>query len=351
MAHDRRPTSADVAARAGVSRTTVSLVLNNRGASIPEATRQRVLEAARELDYHPDHAARGLARGRSHTLALVVLRSADQVATDAFLPEVLRGLTAASRPAGYRVLVEPIDPGTAPYGELVRSGRAEGLIISGPMLHDGELARLVRDRYPVVIQGELRDLRIPSVDVDNRAGASEAVRHLIDLGHRRIACITNAPLEYAAAATRLGGYWDALADAGLPRDEALTAEGAFDAASGRRAMAEVLGRQRPDAVFAASDVVAVGALGALREAGLRVPDDISLVGFDDIPLAGHIDPPLTTVRVPALEIGRAAGAVMLDRLAGRTVPERTVLPTELVVRTSTARRSGARSPASASDTG
>jgi LacI family transcriptional regulator len=330
-----RVTSADVATRAGVSRTTVSLVLNERGDSIPETTRRRVQDAARTLGYHPHHSARGLAGGRSQTLALVLRQSAEQVAGDALLAETLRGLAVAARLASHRVLVEPLTPGEATYGELVRSGRADGLVVSGPLFDDPELADLVAEGFPIVIQGHVPGSLAPSVDVDNTASSRLAVDHLLELGHRRIACITNAPLAYTAAADRLAGYREALAVAGQPAPADLVEEGAYDASSGHRAMGRILERITPEAVFAASDVIALGAIGALREAGLRVPYDVSVVGFDDIPLAAYFDPPLTSVRVPAYELGLAAGRALLDRIAGRDVPARTLLPTELIVRAST----------------
>jgi len=330
----RRPTSADVASRAGVSRTTVSLVLNDRSESIPETTRRRVLEAARELGYHPDHSARGLAGGRSQTLALVLRQTAEQVAGDALLAETLRGLATAARSASFRVLVEPLTPGETTYGDLVRSGRADGVVVSGPLFDDPELADLVAEGFPIVIQGHLPGAAAPSVDVDNVASARLAVDHLLELGHRRIACITNAALTYTAAADRLAGYREALATAGLAAAPELVEAGAFDAESGHRAMTRILERARPDAVFVASDVVALGAIGALREAGLRVPDDVSVVGFDDVPLAAYFDPPLTSIRVPAYDLGLAAGHALLDRIQGHEVPLRTLLPTVLVARSS-----------------
>ena len=330
----RRPTSADVASRAGVSRTTVSLVLNERSESIPEATRRRVFEAARALGYHPDHSARGLAGGQSQTLALVLRQTPEQVAGDALLAETLRGLATAARSASFRVLVEPLGPGEATYGELVRSGRADGAVVSGPLFDDPELADLVAEGFPIVIQGHLPGAAAPSVDVDNVASARLAVDHLLELGHRRIACITNAALTYTAAADRLAGYREALATAGLAAAPELVEAGAFDAESGHRAMTRILERARPDAVFVASDVVALGAIGALREAGLRVPDDVSVVGFDDVPLAAYFDPPLTSIRVPAYDLGLAAGHALLDRIQGHEVPLRTLLPTVLVARSS-----------------
>ena len=333
----RRVTSADVAARAGVSRTTVSFVLNARpGTRISPDTWRRVEEAARELGYLPHGAARTLAGGASHTIGMVLRQSAEQVAADALLAETLLGVAAEVRVSGYRVLVEPLPAEIGHYSELLISQQVDGLIVSGPRADDEELFALAADGLPVVLQGSLPNLAVPSVDVDNRAGARIAVEHLLGLGHRRIACITNAPLAYTAATERVAGYHDALDAAGIPPEDRLVAEGRFDAASGQQAMAGLLARSDPTAVFVASDVVAFGALGAAREAGRRIPDDLSVVGFDDIPLAAHFDPPLTTIRLPANALGAAAGRALVDLLAGRQVARRAVLATELIVRQTTA---------------
>ncbi len=326
-----------MAALAGVSRTTVSFVVNGRSdVQIPPETRRRVAAAARELDYHPHGAARQLAAGKSLTLGLVLLQSAEQVVADALLAEILWGLAAAARAGGFRVLVEPLTPGEGTYADLLRSQRTDGLVVSGPRDDDDDLAALVRDGFPIVLQGSRPDLDAPSVDVDNRAGARGAVEHLIGLGHRQIGCITNAPLAYTAAAERLAGYRDALEAAEIAFDSQLVVEGAFDATSGHAAMTQLLTQADPTAVFVASDVVAIGALRGLRDAGLQVPRDVSVVGFDDIPLAEHFDPPLTTVRLPAHSLGKTAGQLLVDRVAGRPVALRTLLPTQLVIRESAA---------------
>jgi DNA-binding LacI/PurR family transcriptional regulator len=335
----KRPTSADVAIEAGVSRTTVSFVLNGRtDVKIPDETRRRVLQAAEDIGYHPHAPARQLAGGRSHILALVMRQTPEQIASDAVLAETLRGLAAAARTRGFRVMVEPLanEGPHASYAGLLRSQHADGLVISGPRTDDPQLDALVRDGFPIVLQGARRDLDVASIDIDNVAGARGAVEHLIALGHRRIACITNAPLVYTAAQERLDGYRAALAAAGIAEDPALIATGDFDAQSGHAAMVALLATTTFDAVFVASDVVALGAISALRDAGRRIPDDVSVVGFDDIPLAVYFDPPLTTVRLPAFELGQAAGQALLDRIADRSAPDRTLLPTELIVRASTA---------------
>jgi DNA-binding LacI/PurR family transcriptional regulator len=337
MARDRA-TSADVAKLAGVSRTTVSVVLTDRrDIHISPATRRRVFDAAERLDYHAHAPARQLAAGASLTIGLVIRQSSEQVAGDALLGETLRGVTAAARAGGYRVLVEALAPGAGGYEEIVRSRQTDGIIVSAPRADDAALNDLVRDDFPVILQGSLPGLRVPSVDVDNRAGAKAAVELLVHQGHRAIGCITNAPLAYTAALERLTGYREALEASGIPFDRDRVVEAEFDAASGYRAMGALVDRS-PDcsAVFVASDVVAFGAMAALRDRGRRLPGDVSIIAFDDIPLAAYFDPPLTTVRIPAFELGQAAGEALLDRIVGRPVAARTLLPTELVVRASAA---------------
>jgi LacI family transcriptional regulator len=332
----RRPTSADVAALAGVSRTTVSFVLNERDAQISPATRERVLAAARQLGYHPHASAQQLAGGASRTIGLVLRQSPEQVAGDPFLAETLRGLTATAREHRCRVIVEAHEGDGNGFRDLIRSRRIDGLVVSGPRAGELDVLReVVAEGFPIVLQGWLPGLDVPSVDVDNREGARRAVEHLVELGHRRIACVTNAPLEYTAARERLEGYHAALRGAAIEPDPSWIEEAEFDAPSGQRAMAALLARMDPQAVFVASDVVALGAIGAIRQAGLRVPDDVSVVGFDDIPLAAHLDPPLTTVHLPAFELGQTVGRALFEHIAAPGVSARTLLPTELIVREST----------------
>jgi LacI family transcriptional regulator len=336
VAMRKRPTSTDVARLAGVSRTTVSFVLNDHPtAQISQATRDRVHAAALELGYIPNAWARTLAVGASLVLGLVLRQRPEQVAVDALLPETLRGLSDAARESGYRVLVEPLPPGDRSYTNLLRAHHVDGLVVSGPRSDDRSLAELQAEGFPIVLQGSLPDVPIPSVDVDNVSGARLAVEHLIAMGHRQIACITNAPLAYTAATERLEGYRAALQAAGIPFDEQLVTHADFDAASGHAAMDRLIRRADPfTAVFAASDVVALGAIGAARAHRTAVPGQLAIVGFDDIPLAAHFDPPLTTVHLPAYELGFSVGRVLIDRIAGRPVPARSVLETQLVVRDS-----------------
>jgi len=339
MSQGRKPTSHDVARLAGVSRTTVSLVLNDvPDTHITAETRQRVLEAARELNYYPDVTARRLASGRTRTIALVWHRGPDRTYRDAFLPGLLQGMASAARHYGHYVLFRPIEPDEPAdgYVELARGRHADGLILSGPRSDDDHLLKLHAEGYPLVLHGQLPGTDIPSVDIDNVRGAMMAVEHLLTLGHRRIATITNAPLAYTASAQRLAGYRQALQNAGLPYDEALVEYGNFDEESGHAAMARLLAsRAQPTALFAASDMVAMGALRALREARLRVPEDIAVVSFDDIAAARFITPALTTVHVPTFGLGWSV-AELLIQIIGDEAPRQSqvLLDTELVVRES-----------------
>ncbi len=339
MARKKRVTSEDVARLAGVSRTTVSLVLNNSPhVRISAETRRRVLEAARQLNYYPNAAARSLVSQRAMTLGLILSQTPEQVFADPFLPQVLLGVNSVAQRAGYRILLETI---TTPdnrdtYITLAREKRIDGFILSGPRSDDQALRELHADGFPIVLLGQLRDTTIPFVDVDNIAAAFIAVHHLVNLGHRRIGLITNGPTHYTASQDRLEGYRRALEKAHIPYDPQLVMFGNFREESGREAMERLLDLDPPPtAVFAASDAIALGAMVAIRRRGLRIPEDIALVGFDDIPLAAYVDPPLTTVRLPAFELGREAAQLLVDIVEGRPRTSLHVtLNTTLVVRES-----------------
>lgn len=336
----KRVTMRQIAQAAGVSRTTVSFVLNNvPGISIGTETRLRILDIARKMSYVPDTAAQSLVSGRAGAVALILKQSPHQVISDAFLAPVLQGVSAAVRHFGCHVLVEPLDPAdrSVSYGDLVRSRRADGILVSGPRVDDEELPRIHAENIPVVMMGQLPDTSIPFVDVDNVRGAWMAVQHLIGLGHRRIAMITNASPAYTASRDRLAGYRQALEEAGIAYDETLVRYGDFTDESGAEAMRDLLGQTPPPtAVFSASDVVALGALSVIHAARLHVPGDIALVGFDDIPLAEYIDPPLTTIRLPAYGLGWGAGQMLTRLIADRDEVAETqvLLETKLIVRES-----------------
>ena len=335
----KRATSFDVAKEAGVSRSTVSFVLNNvTSISINEATRQRVLDAAKRLNYHPDASGRKLVSGKSSTIGLVLQQSADQVFADAFLLSVMLGIEEAVSQSGYHVLLKPYDPTRLKgYSQLVSENLVDGIILSGPRQDDAEIQKLYQSGFPIVLMGQLSGCSLPFVDVNAVEGAAIATRHLLQLGHRRIGLITNASLQYTSAQQRRQGYLNALSAAGIVSEEALIREGAYTSSSGYEAMQHLLESPiLPTAVFVASDVVAIGAMQAIRHAGKRIPEDIAVVGFDDVPVAAYVDPPLTTIRLPAFKLGWKAGEQLTKLIHGKPLEHQgELLDIELVVREST----------------
>jgi DNA-binding LacI/PurR family transcriptional regulator len=337
----KRTTMSDIAKAAGVSRTTVSFVLNNLpDSNIPEMTRQRVLLAAQQLDYVPNTAALNLATGRTMMIALVVRKTHEQFAADSFLSEFIHGVMETAEPQGYHLMMHAARSNeSANYRDLIRSRKADGLIISSPLIHDPEIRQLHDEKTPLVLNGSSDYPDIPSVDVDNIQGSYSAVTHLIELGHRCIGHISNAPFKYTAASLRLTGYQNALAQAGIVYDQTLVFEGDFTDTSGYTPMRALMDLpDRPTAVFVGSDTVALGAFQAVNDCGLKVPDDISIIGFDNIYLGKYLHPPLTTVHLPAFELGKQAGDTIIKAINAETMHTiRVLLPTQLIIRSSTRR--------------
>lgn len=338
MRPTKRTTSRDVAKLAHVSRTTVSFILNNvPGVSISAATRKRVLDAAQKLNYSPNIAGKKLVSGKSYTIGLVLCQSPEQIFTDAFLPQVILGVENAAMQQGFHVLLKPVNPSDAGgYARLITENHVDGILLSGPRQDDLALMSLHQQRVPILLMGQLPETDIPFVDVNATAGAELAVTHLIEQGHERIGIITNAPLDYTSAQQRRDGYFEALKKSKLPIDKALIQEGNYTPASGFGAMQALLQLSpRLTAVFVASDVVAMGAMLAIKEAGLNIPKDVAVVGFDDIPLAEYFDPPLTTIRLPAFGLGWAGGERLIRLIQGDKLDrEDLFLESELIVRKS-----------------
>lgn len=338
----RRPTSYDVAQLANVSRTTVSLVLNNvPDVHINETTRKRVIEAAIQLDYIPDITGKRLASGKSFNLGLVLRINPDQVYADAFMLNVLLGIEHAARQADFHILFKPLNvDDQSGYSQLILGRHVDGIILAVPRNDDMEILDIYQKGFPVIAIGQLPGTDIPFVAVDEMEGAKNATEHLIKQGYSDIGMITNAPLEYTSAQLRLEGYRKALMEAGIPFDKSLLGIGSYTPRSGYHAMSQLLSSSRkPSAVFAASDSVAFGAVQAIKNAGISIPDDFAVVGFNDVPLAEYFDPPLTTVRIPAYELGRTASEWLSKLIAGETLDESgLILETELIIRSSSIKR-------------
>ena len=312
---------------------TVSRVLNDSG-PVHEATRHRIREAARELRYAPNVAARSLATRRTGTLGVLLPDLHGE-----FFSEVIRGLDQEARRHHHHVLVSSARNERAEVEAALRAmrGRVDGLVLMTPDMDAEALVAELPDGVPaVLLDCDLRDDRFDSIGIDNFGGARDVVAHLVALGHRRVAHVRGATRNRDAA-ERLRGWAHALREAGVEPNAEWVLPGDFGDQSGYDAAAAALRlHPRPTAIFAANDEMAIGVLGALRDAGLRVPGDVAVVGFDDVPVARHVSPALTTVRVGIHELGVQAAGTLLAALADGAAHRRrhVVLPTRLVVRDS-----------------
>ena len=325
---------ADVAAHAGVGVATVSRVLNGR-AHVAEATRQRVLEAIRVLDYRPSSVARNLSLKRTLVIGVVM-----PFLTEASPIERVRGIVTALAASPYDLAlfdVESADRQQRAFRLLADAHRTDGLLVLSLIPPDQEVARLRLEGIPCVLVDARHDA-VPCVVIDDVAGGRMATRYLIDLGHRRIAFIGDKPpdpFRFQSSRDRTLGYEDALADAGVRLRPEYVRQGTQSRHLARSVAEELLRLpERPTAVFAASDIQALGVLEAARGLQIRVPDELSVVGFDDIEIASYAG--LTTVRQPLFESGRRGAELLLQALAGEPPGARVeTLPLDLVVRGTT----------------
>lgn len=329
-------TIADVAAHAGVGAGTVSRVLNN-SPRVSATTRARVLKAIEQLNYRPNPMARGLSMGRCQTLGAVV-----PFFTHASAVERLRGVVAVLDGSRYDLVLFNVESPLhrdEHFAALTRRDRADGLLVMSLPPPPDSLERLGHGGVPVVLL-DSQGKGVPSVVTDDVEGGRMATRHLVSLGHERIAFIgddPDNPLGFISSAHRERGYRATLRDAGLRVRPGYVRHGPHVRTIARRRTEELLARRdRPTAIFAASDTQALGVLEAVRAAGLEVPDDMSVVGFDDIEVSSYVG--LTTVRQPLYESGRVAATLLLDALEaeGPVAPVKHGLELELVVRSTTA---------------
>ena len=330
----RRPTISDVAARAGVSIGTASHVLTGRRFVTPER-RERVTRAMADLGYHPNRIARSLTLEETSTIAMVIPDVANP-----FFGELMRGVEEVARSAGYCVLFGNSDNNPDEerrYLTEFSERRVDGILLAVAAASDEPTASGPDFTMPVVALDRVPpDWPHDAVLVDNRNGIEQAVAHLVALGHKRIGMIGGDSAQ-STGQERLAGFEEAMQRRGL--DPAWRSVGSFSLASGMAQAAELLDRPRsewPTALIAANDLIALGVLAAAREAGVSVPDELSVCGFDDIVYAAIAVPALTSVRQPVREIGVQAARLLLDRVEGRAGPAQTrVVRTKLVVRKST----------------
>ncbi len=325
----------EIARQAGVSRATVSRVLNNRPYVSAQA-RERVLAIAQKLNFHPNLAARGLAAGQTRILGLVIPMGISTLFTDPYFPLLIQGVAVACNARSHSVMLWLAEPEyeRMTINQILHNGLIDGVILASMRSYDPLLETLASSDMPFVLVGRPpTDLNVTFVDVDNRNSARECVNYLLRLGHARVATVTG-PLDMVAGLDRFEGYKMALRDGGLTVDPALIATGDFTEESGYGGTQQLLGA-KPTAIFVAGDTMALGTLRAIRDAGLRVPDDVAVVGFDDMPFAARTDPPLTTMRQVVRQQGMRAAESLIDLIMHPDSPPRAILlPTELIVRSS-----------------
>ena len=325
----------DVARHANVSITTVSRVLNQTEHAVNSETRERVLKAIEELGFYPNAMARGLHLNKTKTIGLII-----QDITNPYYPSIVRGVEDAAQELGYTVILANAYRSrerTTKYLNVLREKRVDGIIFTGggAVKDAAEDKFFDRNQIATVVIGKSCNAKLPSVQVNNIQASREACEYLITLGHQKIVTITG-PEDSTTVIDRLEGYKQALKAHGLePRDEWIF-QGNFEFESGYNAVNRILEvyDNQKTAIFVQNDMMAIGVMKALQENNLRIPEDIAVLGFDNIPLASFVTPMLSTVAVPVYELGRTAMRIMSDLQSGHEVSRITTLPTKLLLRQS-----------------
>ncbi|MGH3759235.1 LacI family DNA-binding transcriptional regulator [Actinophytocola sp.] len=332
----RRPTIADVARHAGVSKGAVSFALNGR-AGVSEETRRRILDTAADLGWSPNHRARALSTSRAFALGMVVARDPELVGADPFFPTFIAGVEKVLAERDQALVLQVVTSPAAEvagYRRLAREGRVDGVFLMDLRRSDARIALLGEIGLPAVTLNRPDvPTPFPAVLLDDRPGIAAAVRHLAGLGHTSIAHVSG-PEPFLHAIARRQAFADAMAEAGLPPGRIVA--GDFTAAGGRTATHRLLaGPDRPTAIVYANDVMALSAIAVAAELGIRIPEDVSITGFDDTDLAGYVHPALTTVRADARSWGEVAATMLLALIEGQDLADTALPPAELVLRDST----------------
>jgi LacI family transcriptional regulator len=337
-----KASASDVARLSGVSRTTVSFVLNETpGKSIPEETRERVLEAARNLEYSPDPEAVSMAKRMRSTVGLVINHS-DSIYSDAYILRLIEGMAPVFNKRRSALVLVPVRQRRTDYREVVREHGLDGILITNTRADDEGIHSFAGSGLPCVVIGTVEGIETCQIDIDNESAAFEVCEYLLGLGHRRIAFIAHASLDYFAASKRLAGYRRALSERGIAEEKSLIRVADFTEASGYAAMRSILEEGgRLDAVFAGNDAIAYGAIQGILDSGLRIPDDVSIAGFDDDFPSRFLQPALTSMTLPAALLGQKAATTVIDLIEGKELPkQRIVIPARLSIRDSCKRVAG-----------
>jgi LacI family transcriptional regulator len=324
----------DIARLSGVSRSTVSRVING-DVNVKEETRRSVQQVIQSYNFQPNLAARGLASGRTKVIGVVIPAEVSVIFTDPYFPILLQGVSRLCNDREYSVMLWLAEPDyeRRMITRILHNGLVDGVVVASILIDDVIIHPLMDSKMPFILVGRHPTLDVSFLDVDNLQAGRKATMHLVRLGYKRIATISGN-MSQVAGIDRYQGYVKALQDSGHTFRPELVAEGSFSEEGGYSAMQKLL-KYKPDAVFIASDMMAFGAMRALREAKLSIPDDIAIVGFDDLPASAKAEPPLTTVRQPIFQMGSKAAEVLIDLIENNTqTTQKYILDTELVVRES-----------------
>jgi LacI family transcriptional regulator len=324
----------DIARLSEVSRSTVSRVINGE-VNVKDETRKKVQQVINSYNFQPNLAARGLASGRTNVIGVVIPASVSLIFTDPYFPLLLQGVSSVCNLHDFSVMLWLAEPEyeRRMIARILHNGLVDGVLVASIPMNDPIVESLIQSKMPFILVGRHPNADLNFLDVDNLQSGRKATMHLVRLGYKRIATITGRQ-DQVAGYDRHQGYLKALQDSDCPVRPELVAEGDFTESSGYNAMRRLL-KYNPDAVFIASDTMAYGAMRALREANLRIPEDVAIVGFDDIPLSSKTVPPLTTVRQPVTQMGSKAVEILINNIeSGNKTTQQVILDTELVVRES-----------------
>jgi len=324
------PTIRDVAKESGVSVATVSYVLNNGPRPVGADTRERVLDVMRRMNYVPSATARRLAGRQMHTVGVLFGYVETEILTNPYAATVLQGILSAAAEARYNVTLFTLPwEGAETSAVEFRDGRTDGVLVVAPLTISDMISGLTAQEIPVVsVSGPSQVPGVPFVDVDNHRGARLATEYLLSLGHTRIAHISGHP-DHADVLVRRSVFLQTMADAGIPVPPAYVPEGTYHWPHAREIVRTLLSRSdRPTAIFAGNDTLAIHCLEVARMVGLRVPEELSIIGFDDLPMAALVSPQLTTIRQPLIEIGARATRLLIRLIAAKE-DERGPLPIDL----------------------
>jgi LacI family transcriptional regulator len=328
-----RMTIEHIAQLAEVSKATVSRVLNN-SPKVTEKTREKVMKAIKESSYYPSATARRLTTNKAETIGLIIPSPQDKTFGNPFYTEILRGFTHQAKIEGYDLLLF-INEHRFNYSQLFYDRRVDGLLLVGVNRSDKGIIQLSKNKFPYILTGKIDYKEANYVDADNKGGAYQAVSYLVNLGHKRIGYLGGS-FDFVFNQERFEGYLQVLKEHNLEYGKELTMESINTEESGYEAMRKFLESSPiPTAVFVANDLDAIGAMKAVKEKGLKIPEDISFIGFDDIQLASYTEPTLTTVRQPIYEMGTTAISLLVELIEGKKEePLKVELPTQLIIRES-----------------